>query len=221
MNFKSIGLKVAIATAVVATSAAAMAPAQAASLTGGIAFSGGATVPNFFGNGGVIKFMPGTVNNASGSFTSLASSPVKVNVSDLVLSNPGAVSSPFLGTKQRVFDGSAFTINFANLNGSALSFVADPAKYVGTKSTGKFFSIATGGSLLGTFFNNGQTLGGGYFNASRSGKTATDGSYQFTLTATPVPTPALLPGLLALGAGVVRKRKSEATEVGTAETAKA
>jgi len=221
MNFKSLGFKAAIATAVVATSAAAMAPAQAASLRGGIAFSGGATVPNFFGSGGTINFMPGTVNNASGDFTSLALAKSAVEVSDLVLSNPGVVSSPISGTKQRVFDGSGLTINFASLNGSALSFVADPSKYIGTRTATGLFSIAAGGNFLGTFFNNGQTLGAGHLNASRSGTVKTDGSYQFTLTATPVPTPALLPGLLALGAGVVRKRKSEATEVGTAETVKA
>lgn len=221
MNFKSIGLKAVIATAVVATSAAAMAPAQAASLTGGLAFSGGAIVPDFFSSGGTINFMPGTVNNASGSFTSLVNSAV--GVGNLVLSNPGAALSLIPGTTQKVFDGSALTINFASLNGSPLSFVADPSKYIGTKTTAakNFFSIAAGGSFLGTFFSNGQTLGGGYLNASRSGNVAKDGSYQFSLTATPVPTPALLPGLLALGAGVVRKRKSEATEVGTAETAKA
>ena len=220
MNFKSIGLKVAIATAVVATSAAAMAPAQAASLTGGIAFSGGATAPNFFSSGGTINFTPGTVSRASGSFASLVSSAV--TVSNLVLSNPGAASPGLLpNTKQRVFDGSGLTINFTSLNGSALSFVADSSNYIATETTKGLVSIAAGGNFLGTFSNNGQTLGAGYLNASRSGDVKTDGSYQFSLTATPVPTPALLPGLLALGAGVVRKRKSEATEVGTAETAKA
>ena len=34
----------------------------------------------------------------------------------------------------------------------------------------------------------------------------------FSTTVTAVPTPALLPGLIALGAGVLRKRKAEAVE---------
>jgi hypothetical protein len=48
------------------------------------------------------------------------------------------------------------------------------------------------------------------------GKNGVGTSYSLTLAAEPIPTPALLPGLIGLGMGVLRKRKKEMAEA-TAE----
>lgn len=59
---------------------------------------------------------------------------------------------------------------------------------------------STGGDTLATVT--------GTFSAADS---ATNNEFSINLAATPVPTPALLPGLLGMGMGIVRKRKQQST----------
>ncbi|WP_121970864.1 PTPA-CTERM sorting domain-containing protein [Leptolyngbya sp. BC1307] len=56
--------------------------------------------------------------------------------------------------------------------------------------------------------------------AGTGGTYATDGSWRFdmaTVNADAIPTPALLPGLVGMGLGLLRKRKSEVAELSGAE----
>jgi len=62
-----------------------------------------------------------------------------------------------------------------------------------------FVALLSKADRTGTFFDFGT-------NSAR------DDYFLSTVTVTPVPTPALLPGLIALGAGMLRKRKAEAAE---------
>ena len=70
----------------------------------------------------------------------------------------------------------------------------------GTPATNvNFVALLSKADRTGTFFDFGTN-------------SAQDDYFLSTVTVTPVPTPALLPGLIALGAGVLRKRKAEAAE---------
>lgn len=88
-----------------------------------------------------------------------------------------------------------------------------------TSLTGFTFNPPGLGALNGFSFSgkfrtaSGAILGNGSLNAIFSIDTLTGNtSWAASLTATPIPTPALLPGLLGLGLGVLRKRKAEAEE---------
>jgi len=70
----------------------------------------------------------------------------------------------------------------------------------GTPATNvNFVALLSKADRTGTFFDFGTN-------------SAQDDYFLSTVTVTPVPTPALLPGLIALGAGMLRKRKAEAAE---------
>jgi len=70
----------------------------------------------------------------------------------------------------------------------------------GTPATNvNFVALLSKADRTGTFFDFGTN-------------SAQDDYFLSTVTVTPVPTPALLPGLIALGAGILRKRKAEAAE---------
>lgn len=193
MNFKTIGLNVAVATTVVAGSAIAVSPAHALSLNGSLSLSGGANLSS-----NSISFTSSKVNAATGDFASLVGSSATIK--------PLSVSSStlqVLGPVNRFIDFGSFTVGSTTSN-LFFNLASSPAFSL-SNSTGAAFLA----DIAGSFEFNGQTLASGFLNASRAGSS---GSYNISLAATPVPAPAILPGLIGLGLGIARKRKSALAE---------
>jgi hypothetical protein len=148
-------------------------------------------------------------NDLSGGFT---------NVSGILVNSVGIKSgSSIVGFNANYDATAAFISNFqyqgvaAVLNlfaGQRVLHTIDTTAPSTFTSTVNFdidgeIRALVGGQLLGT------ATGG--FSANKSFLDGVQKSSNFSLDiqATPVPTPAVLPGLLALGAGVLRKRKSK------------
>lgn len=99
----------------------------------------------------------------------------------------------------------------ANLSLSPLSVT--PLSLGFSLTSWDFSPVTHTAAFTGNFnFNGTLTPGVGLFTAQQFNPT----SYSLSITA--VPTPALLPGLLALGAGALRKRKAEAKATSAADS---
>lgn len=203
-----LGLGVAAVATVTAGTALAPAPAQALMLGSSISLSGAATVTE-----DSITFLNSKVDTASLSFTSLINSTAAqikpLNFSPSLSGASFAVRST--GAISQFINFGSFT-DENGVTGN-LSFNLNPSNVLTTSFPGLGVNHSAFPFLQGVFEFNGTTVAGGFLNASRSG---TSSSYDISLVTTSatqaVPTPALLPGLLALGAGVLRKRKAEAAE---------
>jgi hypothetical protein len=217
MNFKMIGLKTVLTAAIVATGVVAAASAEALVIAGKANYSATNTLPttlsvdNEFNNG-----------DLTGGFTDV--SGLLVNSVEI---NAG---SPISGFNANYGATSAFLSNFKYKDGTGeedavLNLLAGnqiihtivnpvgPSLLTSTADfnfTGEIRSLS--GKLLGT------AIGG--FSANRNvnaaGRIVTS-NFSLDLDATPVPTPALLPGLLGLGAAALRKRKGEEVEAEAVE----
>lgn len=214
MKLKYIGSLTAIAIALTG----ATLPAEAASLTKGSTVNlknnnqGGALKIDPTGSGGIafdffgarngsqqpIKTNQGvTVASVSGSFAPTNVSPI-ARISDLAL-NPTLNPNIFkFGSLPGFLTGLDVIGGTNNLSFNLLTFVYNRATGVG-KFQGRF----TDGSLgLGTF-----TLGRAI--TSPAGNPVVTNDFNYTLSVTAVPTPALLPGLIGMGLAALRKRKAE------------
>jgi|GEM_PF-3359311 len=187
MNFKTIGLNVAVATAVVASSALAICPAQAATIGSKLDFFGIGKADfatpkidflnlNFSSGASTGQFaVQGT---STGSFAGLELGTIKdIGATEALSLFGGTGVSNFLQAGSETFKLTQLT-GFASSTISFEGIFGD-----GVKGLGTFTVLGNQGELF---------------------------TYQGSVTA--VPTPALLPGLLALGLGVLRKRKAEAIE---------
>lgn len=204
MNFKSIGLGAVAATAMVAGSFFANAPAQALTIGGGdnLGLTGAARLEgtkeaigttkriNFFSyksvSNGALMVQGGST---TGAFASLVGQIA--TVLDLTVTKTGT----------NVWESGALD-NFIKV--ADVEF--DLEKFVLTR-TGSSYAA----DFFGTFVSTNTIDGVGQFT-TQSGFTGKNGATISLDVTTAVPTPALLPGLLALGAGVLRKRKSEVAE---------
>ncbi len=213
------------AAAAIALSAATIsaAPAQALNLDGTLNLQGAATVQDYTAVGqtkSVIFGAPALVTGTS-DFASIGAGGITINPLALKLTGQASLGS---GNLFRTFSNPGLTpfINFGSrlIGGvtSNLSFnLLASDDYFGTKTTaGGLLSLFASGPLAGSFQFDGVTVANGSLSANRSGNVAENGIYGITLTAEPIPTPALLPGLIGLGMGVLRKRKKEMAEA-TAE----
>lgn len=219
MNLKYIGSIAALATSLTL----ATLPAEAASLTkgstvnlrnnnqggalqidptatGGLKFdffgsrtSGGAQQPNL-GNQGV------TVVSGTIDFASTNSSPI-ARIADLNLQktlNPNIFK---LGALPNFLTGLDVTGVTNDMKFSLERFV-----YYKSTGIGKFQGVFSDGTVgLGTF-NLGAAI------TRPAGNPAVPNDFNYTLSVTAVPTPALLPGLVGLGMAALRKRKGEAEQ---------
>src|SRR5579883_1798799 len=205
MNFKHMAAGLASATVLAVGSLAGVSPAQALIVGGSPDYSPLTSLPTTL-------TVIGEFNNGdlTGGFT---------NVSGLLVNSIGikaGSSSP--GFNAHYDATTAFLSNFKYLGVDAVLniFSGDrvlhtidaslPATFTSTIDfdfTGEIRALI-GGTLLGKA-NGGFSAGKTFFdNVQRSS------NFSLDIQATPVPTPALLPGLLALGAGV----RSEERRVG-------
>lgn len=202
MNFKKIGLGLAAAAAMTTGIALTEAPAQALSFGDALDFSSkSGSVATFNQTTGFLDF--GLVENDIAS--PFGSVNEEIFFSDITLTSvapvaPGATASwkytgatPFtlitglddgLGGEIRTYELASFVLN----------------KFVSPSGVTQFLADING------FFvpPNAQGIGG----ISSSGRLALTGS-TISGQITVVPTPALLPGLIGLGAAALRKRKGE------------
>jgi hypothetical protein len=194
MNLKSLMTGAAIAATVVSASVVAIAPAQAASLslagTGRLEVGATTSTLNFFSFGD-------TVNGNAAELPLFT----PVGVKDILLNNvnpttwslsPSSVASFLTGTSLGNFTLTKFDL---------------------TKTNGTF-----GPNFIANFegfFNDGSSGVGDFRSAATVGSNlllSSGGGYAIALDSTPVPTPALLPGLVGLGVAALRKRKGEGAE---------
>ena len=222
MNFKSIGLSAAVATAVT-ISGAAFLPAQAATLgtSGGFNIKGKATLSNSVSNPtlnfstSANKFklvLADLAGGFAGHLTTANPSQV-VDVKKLVLTNLGMAPGSSTNSLYSFGETPDF-IKGLLLDGTPISFKLFADSLGGTVTNLKMFNLS--GSFQGVFTNiNNVAVADGTFSLTSGNPNL------ISIAATPVPTPALLPGLVGLGIAALRKRKSEEIEVETAETAKA
>lgn len=208
MNFRTIGLNVAAATAVVAGSFAVSAPADALNLAGSflsVEASGRLTNANgAVGSNSVLDFLEGNVGTvgafSDGGFAAFIDQDV--NLKDVTLTRvaadkwellPAAVSNFFeipdvaLPDPGITFQLLSFTLTRLNSGNFEAAF------------SGNFFDPRDGETVLGF----------GDFTSQR--RFATTGT-SLSLDVQAIPTPALLPGMIGMGLAALRKRKSQAAE---------
>lgn len=177
---------------------------------------GGSTLNLSSFNGGGYEFLPGT---GTLDFFSIASDrdaqEVSIGVSDGDFS-PAASDAPPLATIVDLIlndDGGgifslAAPVN-AFLSGIDLNGSTAASDNVTFNLTEFIFDSTTGGtsSLKGDFFVDGQFAAEGMGRFTSQLDLANPTTFSLSITAQPVPTPALLPGLLGFGATLMRKRK--------------
>jgi len=228
MNFKSIGFKVATATAVVAGSVLSMAPAEAGNL-----FPGAFTIQ---GNSSITATTP-TDNEFTIKFNnfSIAGSTPFSSAPSSVFGGGRLSGHPFVGMLGLKRVGAVGT-TFYDITSGLDGFVT------GLKEDGKalVLNLASGSQLKGSIANinnqysfDGDLLGTLAYAAPYAPNSAPAqvglGAFRFRVrngnisqvSVATIPTPALLPGLIGMGVAALRKRKSEESGVEAAETAKA
>ena len=213
MNYKVFGFKAVVATAMVTGVMSVSASAQAFSIGDTLQFTSndvvaydlttGAQTLNFGNNAFDPTGAPGSLGSIFvTSFSTGAFAPYVFNngsIKDLSLTPP--TPTPIA--------------NFIRI-GADLSFELTGFNFSVIPVTSGFSILGNG--VSGIFRNaTGENIAEGLITAQIFGTSPTGvSSYSGTIVVTNViPTPALLPGLLALGAGILRKRKeveSEATE---------
>ncbi|NJR59661.1 MAG: PTPA-CTERM sorting domain-containing protein [Cyanobacteria bacterium CRU_2_1] len=193
MNFKAIGLKVAVATAVVAGAAMTTAPAQAYDLfSKNLSFGGGA---KFTDKAGAVDFLDfNDAEIAFGTDTSVFGDlDTELAIKDLNLNQINATTWELAGPVTQFLNGFANDIEFE----------------LQTFSLAKLTSGNFEATLAGVFTSPkfpGGVEGLGVFS-SQAKLAITGTSYSADIST--VPTPALLPGLAALALGALRKRKAD------------
>ncbi|MFQ3615120.1 MAG: PTPA-CTERM sorting domain-containing protein [Cyanobacteriota bacterium] len=218
MNLRHFGLQTLLLGTAITASVVASAPAQALSLIGSIGLTGNSIVTP---DG--VTFSTDTVNVATGDFSGLVGF-TGATLQPLTFT-PTLGANPTAGTYfNRGVAALPSFINFGSVTigttTAVLTFDLDEVSnavttIVKTPISGISHNI---NPLTGKFNFNGQTIGAGFLQASVSGSGANAAStYQVTLSTQPIPTPALLPGLLAMGAAALRKRKDEEEEALDAE----
>lgn len=204
MNLKSTLRSTVAVAAVVAGATLAVSPAHALSVGSQLSFTGGADAQtssiNFYNSdfsAGAGKGEFFTVAGTTGDFATLPKNFLGVltkgTIKDLSSFPLGSDLTQFI-----TFAGAAPKFNFTL---QSFAYVAN------TDFSGYLFN--------GVFGDGSKATGSISTPVIAPGVLAYSGILKVTTPAA-VPTPALLPGLLALGAGVLRKRKSAVAE--TAET---
>ncbi|MBW4582611.1 MAG: PTPA-CTERM sorting domain-containing protein [Tildeniella nuda ZEHNDER 1965/U140] len=203
MNFKSIVFKATVAAAAVAGSTLGAASVQAASVSSNLNFTGSVSITQT-GTAFNFDFLP----NPGFAFGA-ADGDIEIGA------NSGLFAEAVGGAKIKDVstDQSTLLPNFI----TGLLYDGDNVTFSLTKVTasvaGVFSSTGFNFFTFDGFFTDGSgiVLGNGAVSAQFAQPTVS-GTTTFSGSITPVPTPALLPGLIALGVGVLRKRRVAAAE---------
>ncbi len=203
MNFTAFGLKVTMTAALVAglTTIASM-PAQAAIMSGQrITFTGDARLLDETALDTVLDFLP---NNAGGDkglaragITSDIAPTSQFDIQDIKLKKTSSTTWIFDGYKD------ASKMNWFELAGTKYSLTA----FNLTKVTGTDDFLA---SIQGLFDAGLPTQKGSFSSQEDLSLDGTTFSAQLRAGSATIPTPALLPGLIGLGAAAWRKRQLKA-----------
>lgn len=199
MKFKSIGIKaVVLATAVIGGAVITAAPSQAASIT----------------DGGTIEIIPTLKSNALVKFDQNK----KITGLNFVGKNAGKIQvSDATGGFATYIGDTGFIKNlvFSNgVSGSKDNFLSIGADlfFDLSSAVASFSGTAADFDFLGTYNNSmGEILGSGTLTTQVKFVNGVDTPSSFSISGetAPVPTPALLPGLVGMGVAALRKRKSE------------
>ena len=209
MNLKSIVTGAAIAATLVAGGVVTMAPAHAGDLkfsgtarlkNAGVALAGTSVLDFAAFNGALnsVSVGTGTGTVAFGSDAIFGAGPFTLK--DLALKK--LTSDPTSTTWQLVNPVASFITGLAggatyNLSTFNLTRVlAGSSPVFSADYTGVFNNVPGG---IGTLVSGNLALNNGI-------------SFSSTVTGPPIPTPALLPGLMGLGVAALRKRKGEGSE---------
>jgi hypothetical protein len=218
-SLKSALTTTAVATALVAGSTFSAGSVQAANLAGGDFTLTGSMSSQVTGYSGPTDTLfnlsfdvtPLTIASKTGVFSTLTAGPAGINVALLQLTKsvvvPGvnifsyAATSNFITGLKKDGDHVFLDLNAGFLTGS----IINQGKYSFTGELSGFLKDSSGNSIVAdgllSSFINGTGVG----------------ANQSSITVNTVPTPALLPGFLALGAGMLRKRKAEGKKLAGAE----
>lgn len=209
MNLTSFSKKASVAAVACTVGIMAVsAPAEALQLQGAVSIS---SVPNSTAvTVSTIDFGPGQVDQGTGDFFSLIGE--SVTVEDITGLNLGDNT---IGPIAKFID-----FGIVTLDGKTKSLVFDllSATITTTQTLiggGQFNTAHASENLTGLFKFGGQTIGRGVLDANRLGpRNTTTGvnSYEILLAAEPIPTPALLPGLVGMGVAALRRKKDEMAE---------
>lgn len=205
-------------------------PVEAASLTGTLQFNGALQFDKLI-NPSKITFLDAnpaasginfSINQAATdlAFGTEAAGKVsgngKITPASLNLVGGSATGTPIANfiSGLSIFDDTTSTTKALSFNLKSFSLGAANVTSVGT-----FTNVAYTSALSGTFFAGETFLGEGLLTSQFSVLTrrfnpnaAANLAYSGSLAAAPIPTPALLPGLLGLSAAALRKRKGEQSE---------
>ena len=209
-TFSHLGLAVAGA-AVVGSVATVLSPgsAYAASLNGSITFTNGVTG---FSNG---------VNPGSDDFD-FGGATIGATSGDFDGVTLDSLTSAFTLTRISILDGNnsdGFTSalysfgaipNFFTLS-NGYSFALDAGSLIRNRfQQGGLISVTAGGALSGTFFDGSNEVAG--FGTLAITSVPKSSGYSISLNTVPIPTPALLPGLIGMGVAALRRKQEESAD---------
>ncbi len=202
MNFKSPLLGV--AAAAIAVSAATIAPssAQAFSIAPGSALD----------IGGVVQAQPGNISPLQLLFSSFGGNALKTTIAPTGTGSFAGAGgeAPIQNLSLTALGGGFFH------TGSVANFITNIGAGISFDLTDFIYNNADGSASFKGFFKSGAdsiAANGGLFTSQLSVKNPT--TYSASIAA--IPTPALLPAVIGLGMGVLRKRKKAAAEAVGAE----
>ena len=213
MNFKTLGIGFAAAASVVAGGVATIAPAQAATLAPGqftITAENASKVTGF------------TSASVGSTFTlNLDNSLLSITDRQGVFAGiPGLAGTPNVTPLLLTVINSTTPFSFANTlsfitgltqNGEPIVFDLDAGALGGFIASDTNYSF--GGLVTGKLKDSSGNIIGADGSVASFDIGFGSGSNRSSITIETVPAPALLPGLIALGVGVLRKRKAEVEAV--------
>lgn len=205
-TLSSLGLGTSlIAATVTAATVVAVAPAQAASLSGSVGLSGNLDITDT-ANGFTWAFSDNVVNDKFGDFAGL-SFPANGSLPQINDLSFTCQASPFPGMSSCTTDPLTPFINFGTqtINGTTaqLTFNLNASQFVSFE-TGNTGTTVAFPELTGAFMFNKTTLAVGQLAGGYSGQSST---YQMTLKTVPEPL-TIMGSALALGFGGLFQRKN-------------
>jgi hypothetical protein len=185
------------ATAAIAGATLTATPAKAASLGPGTFVLTGQSTITTTPTGLTINFSNFGINSSTGTLASLSGTPTVFPSLSLTGSGSSFSSS-----------GQAGFIQGLNLGGNLLNFDLNPFTANSVELLPGIVQLTSSG-ISGTLSGGGNSVLGQGALASINFNSGAPGVAVISVQT--IPTPALLPGLIGLGVGIVRKRQSEAS----------